>query len=194
MWVYTFIKLWKSINRSQLDLSLLMLTGFHYQLSPFQIADTYLYSNKMTHKSEEVLNEPPQNVSLWHGILSWGQLLRQKVPEASHYVSPCTAHSRSIVSDSVTPWTAAHDSSVHGDSPDKITGVGCHAFLQGTFPTQGSNPGLPHCRQILYQLSYQGIPMSAFIQPLFIPSIQPTDLCFPSVSGLIVLWQQLLSS
>ena len=36
--------------------------------------------------------------------------------------------------------------SVHGDSPDKNTGVGCHALLQGIFPTQGSNPGLPHCR------------------------------------------------
>ena len=80
MWVYTLIKLWKSTNRSQLDLSLLMLTGFHYQLSPFQITDTSLYSNQMTHKSEEVLNEPPQNVSLWLGILRWGQLLRQKVP------------------------------------------------------------------------------------------------------------------
>ena len=48
-------------------------------------------------------------------------------------------------------------SSVHGDSPGKNTGVGCHALLQGIFPTQGSNPGLLHCRQILYQLSYQGI-------------------------------------
>ena len=48
-------------------------------------------------------------------------------------------------------------SSVHGDSPGKNTGVGCHALLQGIFPTQGSNPVLPHCRQILYQLSYQGI-------------------------------------
>ena len=47
-------------------------------------------------------------------------------------------------------------SSVHGDSPDKITGVGCHALLQGIFPTQGSNPGLPHCGWILYQLSHQG--------------------------------------
>ena len=47
-------------------------------------------------------------------------------------------------------------SSVHGDSPGKITGVGCHALLQGIFPTQGSNPGLPHCRQILYRLSHQG--------------------------------------
>jgi len=49
-------------------------------------------------------------------------------------------------------------SSVHGDSPGKNTGVGCHALLQRIFPTQGSNPGLPHCRQILYQLSYQGSP------------------------------------
>ena len=49
-------------------------------------------------------------------------------------------------------------SSVHGDSPGKNTGVGCHALLQGIFPTQGSNPGLPHCRQILYQLSRKGSP------------------------------------
>ena len=34
------------------------------------------------------------------------------------------------------------DSSVHGDSPGKSTGVGCHTLLQGIFPTQGSNPGL----------------------------------------------------
>ena len=34
-------------------------------------------------------------------------------------------------------------SPVHGDSPGKNTGVDCHALLQGIFPTQGSNPGLP---------------------------------------------------
>ena len=45
-----------------------------------------------------------------------------------------------------------------GHSPGKNTGVGCHALLQGTFPSQGSNPGLPHCRQILYHLSHQGSP------------------------------------
>ena len=39
-------------------------------------------------------------------------------------------------------------SSVHEDSSSKNTGVGCHALLQEIFPTQGSNPGLPHCRQI----------------------------------------------
>ena len=47
-------------------------------------------------------------------------------------------------------------SSVHGDSPGKNAGVGCHSFLQGIFPTQGLNPGLPHCRWILYQLNHQG--------------------------------------
>ena len=36
------------------------------------------------------------------------------------------------------------------DSPGKNSGVGCHFLLQGIFPTQGSNPGLLHCRQILY--------------------------------------------
>ena len=46
-------------------------------------------------------------------------------------------------------------SSVHGDSPGKNIGVGCQAFLQGIFPTQGLNPGLPHCRQIFYHLSHQ---------------------------------------
>ena len=44
------------------------------------------------------------------------------------------------------------------NSPDPNSGVGSLSFLQGIFPTQGSNPGLPHCRQILYQLSYQGSP------------------------------------
>ena len=38
------------------------------------------------------------------------------------------------------------------------TTVGCHSLLHGNFPTQGSNPGLPHCRQILYCLSHQKDP------------------------------------
>ena len=42
---------------------------------------------------------------------------------------------------------------VLGDSPGKNTGVGCHVLLQGIFPTQELNPGLPHCRWILYLLT-----------------------------------------
>ena len=40
-------------------------------------------------------------------------------------------------------------------SPGQNTGVGSLSLLQGIFPTQGSNPGLPHCRWILYQLSHR---------------------------------------
>ena len=47
-------------------------------------------------------------------------------------------------------------SSIHGDSLGRNIGVGCYALLQGIFPTQGSNPGLLHRRQILTHLSHQG--------------------------------------
>ena len=44
------------------------------------------------------------------------------------------------------------------NSPGHDIGMGSLSLLQGIFPTQGSNPGLLHCRQILYQLSHQGSP------------------------------------
>ena len=43
------------------------------------------------------------------------------------------------------------------NSPGQNTGVGSLSLLQGFFPTQGSNPGLLHCRWILYQLSHYPI-------------------------------------
>ena len=50
----------------------------------------------------------------------------------------------------LTPWDpmdySLPDSSVHGDFSGKNTAVGCHALLQGIFPTKKMNPGLPHCR------------------------------------------------
>ena len=48
--------------------------------------------------------------------------------------------------------------SLHGDSPGLNTGVDSLSLLQGLFPTQVSNLGLPHCRQILYHLSHQESP------------------------------------
>ena len=75
------------------------------------------------------------------------------------YLLCCAVLGRSVVSNSL--WPHVHDppgSFVHGDSPGKNNEVGCHALLQGIFPTQGSNPGLPHCRWILYCLSHQGSP------------------------------------
>ena len=44
------------------------------------------------------------------------------------------------------------------NSPGQNTGVGSLSLLQGIFPTQGSNPGLPHCKQTIYQLSHKGSP------------------------------------
>ena len=56
----------------------------------------------------------------------------------------------------VTPWPVACTRLLHPwDFLGKSTGVGCHFLLQGIFPTQGSNPGLPHCRQTLNHLSHQ---------------------------------------
>ena len=43
-------------------------------------------------------------------------------------------------------------------SPGQSTGVGSLSLLEGIFPTQGSNPGLPCCRRILHQLSHKGSP------------------------------------
>ena len=42
------------------------------------------------------------------------------------------------------------------ESPGQSTGVGNLSLLQGIFPTQGPNPGLPSCRRILYQVSHKG--------------------------------------
>ena len=47
-------------------------------------------------------------------------------------------------------------SSAHGVLQANNTGLGCHALLQGIFPTEGSNPGLLHCRRILYCQNHQG--------------------------------------
>ena len=62
--------------------------------------------------------------------------------------------------------------SAHGDSPGRDTRVGCHALLQGIVPIQGSNPGLPLCRWILYHLSHEG----------------STTNSSTSISGVLCVW------
>ena len=52
------------------------------------------------------------------------------------------------------------------DSPGQNTGVGSRSLLLGILSTQGLNPGLPHCRQILYQLSHRGSPGSFWAQQI----------------------------
>ena len=66
--------------------------------------------------------------------------------------SECESKRHSVMSDSLRH----HGLYSVWNSPGKNTEVGSLSIFQGIFPTQGSNPGLPHCRKILNQLSYQG--------------------------------------
>ena len=76
---------------------------------------------------------------------------RREVQEGGDICMPVCLLSHSVMSNSFRPyglWSARFLSP--WDSPGKNTRVSCHSLLQGVFPTQGSNPCLLRCRQILY--------------------------------------------
>ena len=85
-------------------------------------------------------------------IIQW--LLTFKLSKSSQisHIHECESHS--VMSDSLGP----HGLHSPWNSPGHSIGVGSLSLLQGIFPIQGSNPGLPHCRQILYQLSHKRSP------------------------------------
>ena len=83
------------------------------------------------------------------------------------------SESCSVMSDALQPCELSGPLT----SPGQNTGVGSLFLLQGIFPTQEQNPGLPHCRQILYQLSHQGSPR--ILEWIPIPSLG--DLPDPGV-------------
>ena len=64
------------------------------------------------------------------------------------------SESHSVMSDSLRP----HGLYSPWNSPGQNTGASSLSVLQGIFPTQGSNPGLPHCRWIPYQVSQKASP------------------------------------
>ena len=72
----------------------------------------------------------------------------------STYLVKCESESHSVMSDSLWP----HGLYNPWNSPGQKTGVGSLSLSRGIFPTQGSNPGLLHCRRILYQLSHKESP------------------------------------
>ena len=85
---------------------------------------------------------------------------------------------------------------VLGDSPGKNIGVGCHFLLQGIFPMQGSNPGLPHCRWILYQLSHKGSKFSIYRENMYVgwwcchfidENLRPDEVAWPVFEPLTTL-------
>ena len=73
---------------------------------------------------------------------------------SGHPGYPVVCESRSVVSDSLRPHGLYSPWSSLGEN----TRAGSHSLLQGIFPIQGSNPGLPPCREIIYHLSHQGSP------------------------------------
>ena len=110
------------------------------------------------------------------------------------------SESCSVVSNSLQP----HGLYNPWNSLGQNTGVGSLSLLQGIFPTQGSNPGLSHCRWILYQLSYEGshllskyVPISVFLStfrwwPPYLSSREllpfwPPTLLFPRAVRMILL-------
>ena len=118
-----------------------------------------------------------------------------------------------------TPWTVAHQAPLSmGILQARILEWGHHAVLQGIFPIQGSNPVLPHCRQILYPLSHQGSPgkvmvpnrSSPLLTSLMLASVQfssvaqscptlcnPMNRSMPEIvntgTSLVVQWLRLLA-
>ena len=81
------------------------------------------------------------------------------MPEKSKVIVDCywAVLSRSVTSRLfATPWAIDCQAPLSMELSVKNTGVGSHSLLQGIFPTQELNLGLPHWRQILYHLSHQG--------------------------------------
>ena len=78
----------------------------------------------------------------------------------AHYKVSMWSERCSVMSDSLRP----HELYSSWNSSGQNTGVGSLSHLQGLLPIQGSNPGLLHCRQILYCLSHQGGPYIPVIQ------------------------------
>ena len=69
------------------------------------------------------------------------------------------------------------------NSPGQNTGTGSLSLLQGIFPTQGLNPGFPHCRRILYQLSHKGSPriLAWVVYAFFRGSYRPKNCSTPGL-------------
>ena len=76
--------------------------------------------------------------------------------------------------------------SVHGDSRGMDTRVACHALLQRIFPTQGLNPGLPHCRWILYQLSHQENIFKPTSEYQFVQDLRTVNEAMESIYPIVV--------
>ena len=108
------------------------------------------------------------------------------LPPTVHHPPPTTWKWRSL---SCVRLFATHGLYSPWNSPGQNTGRGSLSLLQGIFPTQGSNPGLPHCRQIFYQLSYQGSPTTARVDEKFPLEVSGGSKCYHFIGWRI--WDRL---
>ena len=86
---------------------------------------------------------------------------------SSCYIKKSGSVSPSIVSNCLRPHGLAYQAPLSVEFSREECWNGLHSLLQGIFPTQGLNPGLPHCRQISYRLKPPGKPIikKAFHNP-----------------------------
>ena len=141
---------WKKLIATLLKSQLLYISSFvitnriliniplfsHYLLYPRKPEFSFWKLKKVNHKNDiqKKNNDIQQTRKSW-----WVYLLRNL------FIS-MWRESRSVMSNFLQP----HGLCSLWNSPGQNTGVGSLSFLQGIFPTQGSNPGLPHYRQILF--------------------------------------------
>ena len=106
-------------------------------------------------KTKNDLMVPLVDWTWWRKIL----LLKNVSIEISKTERESKSSSHSVMSNSLWPHALEPTGLLcQWNAPGKNTGVGCHSLLQGMFRTRGSNPGLLHCRHILYHLSHEGSP------------------------------------
>ena len=142
--------MWLSLLKPSWGRSTLLLWWSFWLLPSFLSADLCWYAlplSLLTPVSHSFLL-----TSLWPQIQIQGLGTQSSFNFFTFSLGLCESECCSVVSDSLwshglySPW----------DSPGKNTGVGSLSLLQGIFPTQELNPGLPHCKQILYRLSQKG--------------------------------------
>ena len=132
-------------------------------------SEMYPIAHRHSFNTKSLEGSHRQSQSPFHNVLSWPCSLSSITPLAPlwvlnglHQIPPETgkcldptsfwiyeSESRSLVFNSFNPMDY---------SPGQNSRMSSLSLLQGIFPTQGSHPHLPHCMQILYQLSHKGSP------------------------------------
>ena len=135
------------------------------------------------------------NLQLKKKLLGMYNWKKKSIPVGNTHLKAKSV-SYSVMSDSATPWTVAHQAPLSMGFSMQEYWSGLLFLLHRIFPTQGLNPGCLHCRQILYSLSYRGSPTHIYMHPyiysvrcpLFHISVPPSEILFCLKNFLLVKW------